>query len=293
MGLRSNPTQRQRRLGMELRRLRTASGLTTSEAARYVDLAGTHLSHIEGGRTRIPEAKLRSLARIYGCHDETFVETLVSMSETGPRAWWQDFSRDVDARARDLAELEAGATSFSGFEAVNMPGLLQSPEYVEALLQTADHSASAVARFRQFRLQRQEVLTRQSPPRYHAIIHEAALHMHFVDVEVQRRQLTHLLEVSELPHVTIQFVPFKAGPLPAVGSPFVVFRGIVSELDTVYVEHDLGADFLADKCHTDRYSAVFDRLASLALPPLGQAVERQYTSQRDSLSLLQHLLYIL
>lgn len=292
MGLRTNPTQRQRRLGFELRKLRTARGLSTSEAGSYADLAGTHLSHIEAGRTAIPEGKLRTLARAYGCHSETRIDVLVSMA-AGERGWWQGFSRDVDVRARDLAELESTAASFSGFETVNMPGLLQSPEYARALLETVDHTPAAVKRFCEFRLKRQEILTGEPAPSYHAIIHEAALHMQFVDTEVQRRQLTHLLEVSQLPHVTIQFVPFASGPLPAVGGPFVLFRGAVADLDTVYMEHDVGAEFLAEAHHVNRYDSVFERLRTLALPPLGAAVERQYTSQRDSLSLLQHLLYIL
>ncbi|MGP4002638.1 helix-turn-helix domain-containing protein [Streptomyces sp. 8N706] len=294
MGLRTNPTQRQRRLGYELRKLRTASGMSAVEAGALVALGGPHLSHIEGGRTAIPEAKLRTLAHSYGCKSETYVEALVAMNETNRRGWWREFIGDVDVRARDLAELESMSTSFSGFEVVHLPGLLQTPEYARALIEAVNQDTKAVQRFYEFRLKRQEILTHDPAPKYHAIIHEAALRMNFVDTEVLRRQITHLIEVSRLPHVTIQIVPFRAaGPLPAVGGPFVVFGGDDPTLNTVYLEHDAGSVFLSDVADLTRYNEIFDRLVALALPPLASESERKYASQRDSLSLLQHLLYIL
>ena len=294
MGLRANPTQRQRRLGAELRRLRIDRGLSAVEAGRYVDLGGPHLSHIEAGRTAIPEGKLRSLAELYGCKSATYVEALVEMTASSPkRGWWQSFSGDVDARARDLAELEATATGLCGFETVHMPGLLQAPEYARALIESFNEEADAARRFYEFRLMRQEILTSQSPPTYHAIIHEAALQMRFVDTEILRQQLTHLIEVAALPNITVQIVPFRSGPLPAVGGPFVLFHGSDSSLDTVYLEHDIGAEFLHEPEHTTRYHDIFQQLTNLALPPLASSSERKYTSERDSLSLVQHLLYIL
>ncbi|MFE7115663.1 helix-turn-helix domain-containing protein [Streptomyces sp. NPDC057654] len=293
MGLRTNPTQLQRRLGRELRQLRVRSGMSAIDAGALVGLGGPHLSHIEAGRTAIPEPKLRTLTRAYGCKSGTYVEALVAMARGDQGGWWRGFRHDVDARALDLAELEAASPSFSGVETVNMPGLLQTPEYAKALLETRNRDADATRRFCEFRLRRQEVLTRDPAPNYHAIIHEAVFHMYFVDPEVLRRQLTHLIDVARLPNITIQIVPFRSGPLPAVGGPFVLFGGAEPELSTVYMEHDVGADFLSTPEHIARYRTIFDRLSVLALPPLVPETERRFTSQRDSLSLLQHLLYIL
>ncbi|THA25690.1 XRE family transcriptional regulator [Streptomyces sp. RKND-216] len=292
MGLRTHPTQRQRRLGAELRRLRLESGLSAIEAGEHVQLGGPHLSHIEAGRTAIPETKLRSLASLYGCKSATYVDALAEMA-TAKAGWWRTFTRHVDARARDLAELEATAVGVYGFETVHMPGLLQTPEYAMALIGSFTDDADAAERFYEFRLRRQEVLIGPSAPHYHAVIHEAALQMRYVDTDILRRQLTHLIEVSALPHVTVQIVPFRSGLLPAVGGPFVLFRGPDRRLDTVYLEHDVGSEFLHEPEHLARYDEIFDSLSTLALPPLRPAAEREFTSERDSLSLVQHLLYVL
>lgn len=295
MGLRTNPTQQQQRLGSELRRLRDSTGMTAAEAGRHADVSGTHLGHMESGRTAIPRAKLQALLRAYGVRSEPLANALTAMSESPGRGWWTDYRREVADSARDLAELESSAESQSVFDMVYLPGLLQTPEYARALLESANQQQdpSVTGRFLEFRLRRQDVLTGESPPRYHAIIHEAAFHMDFVRPEVMRRQLAHLIEVVRLPHVTVQILPFRSGGFPAVGTPFTLFGSTPPELSTVYLEHDAGSVFLGDRREIDRYTEIFSRLSTVALPPLAMDAEREFATKRDSYSLVQHLAYIL
>lgn len=293
MGLRANPTQRQRRLGYELRRLREATGLKAADAGEHAKLGGPHLRHIEGGRTAIPEDKLHLLLDLYGCTRQTYVRGLLDLHAATGRGWWHSYRRDIADQARDLAELESMSRSLAVFEPLHIPGLLQAPDYAKAILESANSDREAARHFHEFRLNRQEIFSREPALEYHAIIHEAALHMQFVGTDVLRSQITHLIEVSQLPHVTVQIVPFKSEVLPAVGNPFSIFGGTDPELSTVLLEHDVGSVFLYDHDRVTQYGDIFSRLARLALPPLAPACERKYTSQRDSLSLLQHLLYIL
>lgn len=294
MGLRSNPSQRQQRIGYELRKLRDTSGLTAAEAGREAGLSGAHLGHMESGRTHVPTARLRSLLRAYGVENEPLAEALIDMSEASGRGWWSDFKHDVSRNALDLAEMECMASSQGVFDMVYLPGLLQCPEYARTLLSSSGRGTpESTERFLQFRLRRQEVLTGDAPPTYHAIVHEAAFHMDFVDPKVMRQQLAHLMEVARLPHVCIQVLPFKSGGFPAVGTPFTLFRTTPAELSTVYLEHDAGSEFFADRESLGRYKVIFDRLAEVALAPLGPDSEREFSLQRDSFSLLQHLAYTL
>lgn len=293
MGLRTNPTQQQQRLGSELRRLRDAVGMTAAEAGRHAGMSGTHLGHMESGRTAFPPNKLHALLRAYGIESEPYANALLSMSESTGRGWWSDYRREVADTARDLAELESTATSQRLFEMVHLPGLLQTPEYARALLESAQRDTSATERFLEFRLRRQEVLAGDSPPHYHAVIHEAAFHMGFVPPEVMRRQLAHLVEVVRLPHVTVQILPFKSGEFPSVGTPFTLFGRTPPELSTIYLEHDAGSAFFGDHQHISRYTEVFSKLSTVALPPLALDAEREFATKRDSYSLVQHLSYIL
>ncbi|MEU7042674.1 helix-turn-helix transcriptional regulator [Streptomyces varsoviensis] len=295
MGLRGNPSQRQQRIGFELRKLRDATGMTAAQAGRHAGIGGTHLGHMESGRTAVPPGRLRTLLDAYGIESEPYCRGLLAMNDSTGRGWWSSYRSDVSSSALDLAELEATSKSQGVFDMMYLPGLLQSPEYARALLESANQDADrrSTERFLKFRLQRQEILTGDSPARYHAIIHEAAFHMDFVDPKVMRRQLGHLLDMARLPHVTIQILPFKSGGFPAVGTPFTLFRATSPELNTVYLEHDAGSVFFGDQGHLDRYDVIFGRLSSVALPALLPEAEREFPMERDSFTLLQHLAYIL
>lgn len=296
MGLRANPSQRQLRLGFELRRMRAAAGFTAAEAGKYASIGGAHLAHMEAGRTAIPTHKLRELLRAYGIESATYIESLVALSEASGQGWWTDYKHHVAEHTRDLAELECMAPTQRVFDMVYMPGLLQTPEYMRALAASTPHPdtpAEALERRLEFRIRRQSVLTGDSVASYHAIIHEAAFHMSFVPRSTLRDQLSHLVETARLPHVTIQIVPFRSASFPAVGTPFTLFGARPPELSTVYLEHDAGSVFFGDQTHVSRYEEIFDRLSTVALEPLSLTSEQKFSSGRDSLSFLQHLAYTL
>lgn len=297
MGLRTNPTQRQRRLGYELRRLRDACGLSAAQAGAFAGLGSPHLGHIEAGRTAIPEAKLRALASAYGCQSKPLVDALVEMGASTGRGWWRDYRKySLDQRALDLAELEASTPVHRSFQWMYVPGLLQTPEYMRALFEGGEPDASPESRdaYAEFRLRRQQILTEPSPPTLHAVLHEAALHMRFVTEKVMRQQIEHLVELSRLPHVHIQILPFKADVYPApFSTPFVIYETEVPELSTVYVEHPVASPFISDRDHLAQFSTCFERLSSVALPSIATGPQPEFQARKDSLGLIQHLLYSL
>ncbi|WP_055551135.1 DUF5753 domain-containing protein [Streptomyces sp. NBRC 110028] len=297
MGLRTNPSHRQRRLGLELRRLRNERGLSAAEAGAFAGLGSPHLGHIEAARTAIPEAKLRALLAGYGCQNEAFVDALVAMSESKGRGWWSDYRRSpLPQSSRDLAELEAASVAHRSFQWMYVPGLLQTPEYARALTAGGEPEAdsSLLDTYVEFRLKRQDVLAGESPPIFHAVIHEAAFHMQFVDHDVMRRQIEHLVEMARLPHVRIQLLPFKAALSPATpATAFVLFEAEVPELNTVYVEHPVSSAFLGEQVHLAQYGTAFERLTAAALSPIAPSPEPESYKRSDSLRLVQHLLYML
>ncbi|GAA2353182.1 helix-turn-helix transcriptional regulator [Streptomyces cuspidosporus] len=297
MGLRANPTQRQRRLGLELRRLRNECGLSAAEAGAFAGLGSPHLGHIEAGRTAIPEAKLRALLTAYGCQDETLVEGLVAMSGSTGKGWWSDYRQSpLKDSIRDLAELESTAVAHRSFQWMYVPGLLQTPEYVRALIAggEVDATPGELDTYVEFRLKRQEVLTGDPPPVFHAVIHEAAFHMQFVDTEIMRGQIEHLVEMARLPNIHIQLLPFRTSLSPATpATPFVLLEAEAPELNTVYVQHPVSSAFLEDQAHLTQYGTAFERLSAAALPPIDPVPEQESYKRSDSLRLVQHLLYTL
>jgi hypothetical protein len=125
------------------------------------------------------------------------------------------------------------------------------------------------------------------------VIHEAALHVRFGGVTVMRRQLLHLIRMAELPRVTIQVLPFTAEGLSAFSTPFLLADSHGSALQTVLVENPAATVYIHEGSAVLKYRQRFDRLRAAALPPLDPAVSASTHESRDSLALLQHLLYSL
>lgn len=295
MGLRSNPSQRQRRLGVELRRMREECGLTATKAGAEVGLSAAHLNHIEAGRTAIPAHKIRALAGVCGCKNEQLVDALVAMSQSNGRGWWSEYQHPPhNDAARDLAELESMSVRHRSFQWVQVPGLLQTSEYMRSLFAVGESEASEETRerFVEFRMRRQRLLTDPRPPEFHAVIHEAALRMEYVGREVMRRQIEYIIEVSRLPNVHIQILPFRAEAYPPCFScPFVSYDAGVSELSTAYVEHPTSTPFVIDQPSLAQFSEAFTKLSSVALPPIEHDAGGSIPARRDSLGLIHRLLY--
>jgi transcriptional regulator with XRE-family HTH domain len=290
---RTSPSERQRRLGAELRKLRLRAGLSGDAAARLIEAERTRISHIESGRVDVPRNGLYKLLRAYGCPEGTYFDGLMAMAQVRGKGWWDEFSDTIGPAARDLAELESRATVVRTQEPLFIPGLLQTEEYASAVLGETERDPQRADRYVEFRMARQRVLTGAAPVMYHAVIHEAALHSHVGGPKVMRGQLLRLMEVSRLPHVTVQVFPFEAGAYSAYSQSFEIFGGSTPELDTVYLEHPTRSLFLRDGDQLDEYARMFERLCELALAPVDPESPPEAHRTRDSLSLIQHVMYTL
>ncbi|MET9515128.1 helix-turn-helix transcriptional regulator [Streptomyces sp. NPDC002994] len=295
MALRTSTTERQRRLGAELKKLREQAGLNVTDGGAFIGMGRAHLSHVEAGRTAIPTDKLRKLCHSYGCTSAPYIDALVSMSETDGKGWWTEYRRLLKPPALDLAELEAAANSLASYESLFIPGVLQIADYTRAIFRSSQQDWSDKDREKavQFRMDRQKILTTDQPPALHAVIHESALHVRFGNADVRRRQLLHLVRMAKLPHVIIQVLPFTAEGLSAFSTPFLLVESHQSTLHTVLAETHAASAFLHDADSFTKYRSHFHRLAAAALPPLDPDVAAYDHGTHDSLGLVQHILYTL
>ncbi|MEU1792174.1 helix-turn-helix transcriptional regulator [Streptomyces sparsogenes] len=291
MGLRANPTYRQRRFGAEVRKLRESAGLSASQSAAVMNMNPSHISNVESGRTGLSPERLRALATAAGREDSTYVDALVELGQASGKGWWTAYRAKLRPSLMDLAELEAGSDAILCYEPTFIPGLLQTREYA-----TAIHRAGYVRTSREedelaikFRLERQKVLTGERAPRFHAIIHEAALRPSLGDRALMRGQLLRLIELSRLPNVTLQVVPFD-GPVP-FGSSFTMIEPAVAELSTVIVAHVEKSMYLGDADALARYNGALAKMCDVALPPVDATVSPEAHGVKDSLGLIQRLLY--
>ncbi|MEV5510503.1 helix-turn-helix domain-containing protein [Streptomyces orinoci] len=267
---RSAPTVRQRRLGAELRRLREAAGVTTQEAAALLGVDRTRIPNLESGRFGISSDRVRTLALKYGCADAALVEALANMAEDRGRHWWESYRGLLPPAFQDVAELEHHANAMRMFVMVHIPGLLQTAEHARAVFEKslAGLSPREIELRVAHRMRRQEILTLREPaPPFTAIIHEAALRMQFGGVKVARRQLVHLLEMSERDTIILRVLAFASDGFAGPGQPIFYAHGPVPQLDTVQLDNYHGAVFVDSAADLAGYRRLLDETEMCSLLP--------------------------
>ncbi|MEU6928505.1 helix-turn-helix transcriptional regulator [Streptomyces sp. NPDC046385] len=129
-------------------------------------------------------------------------------------------------QVRDLAKLEARAVEFCLYSNFDVHGLLQTEEFSRAILRTwrPAYGAEELERYLAARVARRAVLEKDPAPEFSFIQEEVSLRRPIGGRMVLRRQLEHLLEVSELPHVEIQVMPTERADHPATGGRIAVLK---------------------------------------------------------------------
>lgn len=267
--MRSSPTGRQLRLGSELRKLRERAGLTATEAGQLLGVKQNQISNTEAGRIGVSPERVSTLAHHYKCGDPALVQALSGMAADRKRGWWEEYREILPAALLNLAEVEHHATRLRSAVTVHIPGLLQTTEHARELFRQVvpEFPPPDIEHRVSFRIKRQAVLYGASAAPYHAVIHEAALRMQFGGPAIARAQLQHLLDMSELEHITIKVLPFTAGGFPGSGQSIFYSHGPIPQLDTVHLDQFHGPVFLDAEAQLDMYRVLLDRLDSRALAP--------------------------
>jgi transcriptional regulator with XRE-family HTH domain len=263
-----------------LRRLREAAELTIDEVGEKLECSASKVSRIETGHVGVTPRDARDMLELYGITGDER-EALVQLArEARKPGWWHAYK---EVFTGTFVGLEADASSLRAFQALLVPGLLQTETYARAVIRAMrpDSDESEIQRRVAARTARQQLLSDPNPPEYWAVIDEAVLHRMVGGPEVMAKQAQRLLELGQLPHVTIQVVPFTAGAHPGMEGPFLIL-GFPEQADpdVVYVDSTSGGFFLELPPDVRRYSLMFDHLRAAALKPddslalIAQAAER-------------------
>ncbi|MFI0259011.1 helix-turn-helix domain-containing protein [Streptomyces sp. NPDC017056] len=258
---RDNPTARQIRLGVELRKLRERAGKTARESGGLLSTDAARISNIEAGRLGISEERIRRLATFYQCDDKALINALCEISAERRGTHWFDDYRGVLAPGwLDIAELELHATAIRSLQSTTMPGPFQTETYARALFEgvTPTLPPDEVETRVEHRLKRRATFEGPTPTPYTAILHEAALRMRFGGRKVARDQLEYLIEVSHSTTVTVRVIPFTNERFIEVTQPVMYAHGTVPQLDTVQIDAAFGGRFLDAEADLKKYDDLLD-----------------------------------
>lgn len=268
----SGPTVLRILLGGQLRRLREAAGITPDRAGYVIRASRSKISRVEHGRVSFKERDVADLLTLYGVTDENERRRMLNLAQhANSQGWWSRYDDVMPDWFETYVGLEQATSLIRTYELQFIPGLFQTEEYARAVTVLGHRSAPAaeIERRVSLRLQRQQILTRPDfTPRVWAVIDESALRRPLGGRNAMRTQLVHLLELTELPHVTMQVMPFDRGGHSAAGGSFSILRFAAPELaDIVYIEQLTGALYLDRPEETDHYREVMNSLSAAAETP--------------------------
>ncbi len=257
-------------LGTQLRRLREANGITREAAAEAIRGSHAKISRLELGRVGFKERDVADLLTLYGITDEQERQTFLGLARrANTPGWWHQYDDVLPHWFETYLGLEQASSIIRTYEPQFVPGLLQTEDCARTVIKLGYPSGPGeeIERRVTLRLRRQQVLTQPGAPNLWVVLDEAAL-WRLGGRAAMRTQIQHLIEMAELPNITLQAVPFHAGGHAAAGGPFTILRFSESDLpDIVYLEQLTSALYLDKTQDIDHYLAVMDRLCVQAKSP--------------------------
>lgn len=262
----AGPTLRKRQLGIELRRLRDAAGITREVAAGEIACSPTKITHVESGRNSPRKAELKVLLQLYGASAEEHAALEELRREASQRGWWS--TARLPEWLAAYVGLEADATSLRSLALELIPGLLQTENYAHEVHLLGDHMTAPdeVGRWVAARVQRQHRLTGPQPLQLSAVVSEAALRRCASHPTIAPGQLKHLITQANLPNVELRVLPFSAGLHQSMSGSFSLLNfpdGVLP--DVAYQEYAVGGHVIDDQVIVARLDRLFAALRDQAL----------------------------
>ncbi|MCB5163406.1 helix-turn-helix domain-containing protein [Streptomyces bambusae] len=263
-----------RRLGGELLRMREALDLRQAHAAEALTASVAKVAKMERGLVPMRDPDVRALCHCYGETDPVVVDRLLELARLDrerrrAKGWWHEYFGK--SSMAEYVAMEDVATHVRTWQAAYIPGLLQAPEYVRALVVSGDwwqDRPEEIENVVEGRLKRQRRLWGDDPLYLHAVIWEAALRQQVGGPEVMRAQLAHLLEASHLPNVHIQVLPFRVGAHAGLSGAFNVLSFEEPDaLDVGFAERLMSTEWAESKEGSAQYRRAFDDVCRLSLSP--------------------------
>jgi len=230
----------------ELIRLRKGKGMTQEQVAHRLEWSPSKLIRIEGGHTSVTKVDLDAILDVYGLTSESQRERLAALNRTARgRAWWDTYREDADGTYLQYVGYEAGAAFIRQFPGTVVPGLLQTREYAEVIIENSLPDAAMVGPALRLRLQRQEELAKRStPPRQYYVLDEAVIRRHIgisKDPVIMPNQLRHIADRAENEDLlTVRVIPFNVGAHPGLSGPFTLLEFDGDLPDILYLDAGRG-----------------------------------------------------
>ncbi|MGW8376856.1 helix-turn-helix domain-containing protein [Actinacidiphila sp. SB3-2] len=224
-------------LGEALRELRKASGKEAKAVARGALMSASKLSRIENARLMAGAGDVERILTAIGVSDEVKAEYAEAAREAATEATaWRLLKRAGVHKGQQAAKaLEAQMSVLRLFQPALVPGLLQTPEYIRAVLRRHDLTETSLERTIAGRLERQAVLY-ESSKELRFVITEPVLRWRIVPPAMLAAQLDRIVSMSRLTNVHVSVVPLLAEQRDIANHAFVIRDDRMVTVETVHAE---------------------------------------------------------
>jgi transcriptional regulator with XRE-family HTH domain len=249
-----------------MRGLRNEHNMTVEEVAEKLLCSATKISRLETGARRPSLRDVRDLCELYEVDEPTSAELMSLAREARAAGWWTQYN---DLNLDPLIGLEEAATGITCYAMNYIPGLLQTKEYAQGIIETIapKMDPQIVAQRVEARMRRQQVLERDSPPRYQVLLDESVLRRGVGGPATMAAQIDKVLAAVTRGKVIVQIIPFDAGAYVAADGYFVLLEFAEgSDLwPVVFIEGLAGNQYLDRKVDIARFRETIDYLRARAL----------------------------
>ncbi|MFI6586559.1 helix-turn-helix domain-containing protein [Embleya sp. NPDC050493] len=262
------PSHARRRLGVELRRLRTEAALTVDQVVQGLEWSRTKLIRIESAKVSLTRHDLLRLCRLYDADQDEVRRVEGWLDETNSFRWWQAYNHVITPTLEEFIALESQAVRIHTANIGVFPGLLQAPGYARAVFASGPHvpDPDVADALVELRVRRQKILDDEDVEIV-ATISAALLYAETGGREVLREQLWHVAAVMERPNVEVRVIPFSAQRVILTGG--IVLFDFPEGIDpsVVYTEYEAGMDAKDSVIDVRRFRRLLNHLHDSALSP--------------------------
>jgi hypothetical protein len=258
------PTVRSRELGLAVHHAMRAAGLNQTDLARKLKWVPSRVSRMLSGKRRVSPVDMSAVLAVLDITGPKRHELLRLAAEAAQPGWWQEYGDRLPTELRTLSDHEDAAIAVTSFETTLVPGLLQTIDYMSALMAAepaipdVEISDRVLARQR-----RQEVFNKLYPATFHFFIDEYIVRRAGAGREVMSEQVHHLLRMSVRPTVEIRVIPDAVGFHAGI-QPFQIME--FTEISpVVHIESQTSVLFLERPDTIAAYRRTVAELSKVAL----------------------------
>ncbi|MGW2341253.1 helix-turn-helix domain-containing protein [Streptomyces sp. NPDC001661] len=236
---------------------RKAAGYTQAALAERLIVAESTIAAIEQARRPLVPKLAASLDQLLDTKG-ALATAVAAMPEVDQFPLW----------AESYIQHEREAIALSWYDALVVPGILQTAEYARTLLgqRVPAYSEDEVEAKTAARVDRQAILHRKVPPTMSFVAWEPALKMAIAEPLVRAAQLRFLRECADLPGLSFQVLPLDAQENAGDAGPFILLE-TPEHQHLAYTESQRGSQWVSDADEVSILACKYAMLRSQALTP--------------------------